>query len=507
MSVSSVLTSLNSSLHPARILSGCSGLFPIRERYLFTRTGRLRVRYIAATAAALLLAGTATLSTAARHGTEAAVVIASTDNAATAINEEHETIITADSGIEAPHPSRGGKAAIMARAPAHPQPVEKTMEVGKGDTLAGLLQKAGVPGEDAYNAVEALRQYYDPRAIKPGQTVLLNFDLPGDKDEDPYRFSRLSMNIDPLHTVSLERNNDGGDVFQAALHEKEVEKNVYTGSAKIELSLYGSALKAGIPANIVSEAIRAYSWDIDFQRDIRRGDTLDVMYEQYETADGTRVKTGDLVYARLQVNGEDIPIYRYKMKNGDIDYFTADGVSVRKALMSTPIDGARLASGFGMRKHPVLGYNKMHKGIDFAAPTGTPIYAAGDGTIERIGKYSTYGNYIRIRHNSDIKTAYAHMSRFAKSLGAGSRVKQGQVIGYVGATGRVTGAHLHYEVLKKDTQTNPKSVKLPQGETLRGTELAAFKAQVHAIDRRYESLHKGNQIAQANQGGGLFNLR
>jgi murein DD-endopeptidase MepM/ murein hydrolase activator NlpD len=231
------------------------------------------------------------------------------------------------------------------------------------------------------------------------------------------------------------------------------------------------------------------------------------MYEQYETADGTRVKTGNLVYARLQVNGEDIPIYRYEMKNGDVNYFTADGVSVRKALMSTPIDGARLSSGFGMRKHPVLGYNKMHKGIDFAAPTGTPIYAAGDGTIERLGQWSTYGNYIRIRHNSDIKTAYAHMSRFAKGLSAGSRVKQGQVIGYVGATGRVTGAHLHYEVLENDTQINPKSVKLPLGETLRGAELASFKAQAQTINRRYESLHKGDQIAQADQGGGLFNLR
>jgi hypothetical protein len=257
MSLSSALISLNSRLRPVRILSGCSGLFPIRERYLFTRTGCLRARYIAATVAALLLAGTAIISTAAQHRTEAATVIASTDNAAAAINQESGIVITADSGIKAPRPPRGGKAAAMARAPAHPQPVEKIVEVGKGDTLAGLLQKAGVPGDDAYNAVEALRQYYDPRAIKPGQTVSLNFDLPGDNDDHPYRFSRLSMNIDPLHTVSLERNNDGGGVFQAALHEKEVEKNVYAGSAEIELSLYGSALKAGIPANIVSEAIRA----------------------------------------------------------------------------------------------------------------------------------------------------------------------------------------------------------------------------------------------------------
>jgi murein DD-endopeptidase MepM/ murein hydrolase activator NlpD len=273
------------------------------------------------------------------------------------------------------------------------------------------------------------------------------------------------------------------------------------------VSLYGSAAKADIPNAVTAEVIRILSWDIDFQRDIRRGDVLDVMYDQMETADGKGVRFGNVIFAHLNINGRDVPIYRFEMKDGTVDYFTPDGQSVRKALLSTPVDGARISSGFGQRKHPVLGYTKMHKGIDFAVGVGTPIYAAGDGTIEMMQRWSSFGNYVRIRHNSSIKTAYAHMSKFAKGLGAGSRVKQGQVIGYVGATGRVTGPHLHYEVLMNGTQVNPRSVKLPQGEILKGSELASFKQQVQQVQRQFAELSGRERMKVASAEGIFGTLR
>jgi murein DD-endopeptidase MepM/ murein hydrolase activator NlpD len=199
----------------------------------------------------------------------------------------------------------------------------------------------------------------------------------------------------------------------------------------------------------------------------------------------------------LTVNSQPIEIYRFTLKNGDIDYFTEDGWSVRKALMKTPIDGARMSSGFGMRHHPILGYNKMHKGADFAAPTGTPIYAAGDGTLEHVGRKGAYGNYIRIRHNSTLKTAYAHLNKFAKGMSASKRVKQGQIIGYVGTTGRSTGPHLHYEVLLDGKQVNPNRIDLPTGEKLKGTNYANLQALIKKRQKEFESMVDRDDLAKS----------
>lgn len=381
------------------------------------------------------------------------------------------------------------KVALFQPEPAKPR--EKSMTIGKGDTLAEVMQRAGLGASEAYKIVQAMEKDYDPRRIRPGQKLDFRFD-PIDEAGSDYNFTEMTMAIDPLHFVSLKRSDDG---FESQLIEKETVTKMNTGKATIEVSLYGSAEKAGIPSAVIAQAIHIYSWDVDFQRDIRKGDLIEVMFEELFSEDGEKVKNGNIVYARLNINGQDIPIYRYEMKNGDVDYFTDDGVSMRKALMKTPIDGARLSSGFGMRHHPVLGYGKMHKGLDFAAATGTPIYAAGDGTIERANRFGAYGNYIRIRHNSDLKTAYAHMHKFAKGMSAGKRVKQGEVIGYVGTTGRSTGPHLHYEVLMGGTQVNPKSVKLPQGETLRGEELKTFKAHVAQIRGQYAKLQGNPKLA------------
>lgn len=369
----------------------------------------------------------------------------------------------------------------VAAAPATPQ--EKTIKIGSGDTLTGVLSKAGLSSTESYAVVEAVKKHVNLRNLKPGQVLNIKFDPARDPaHQSGYQFASMNMAVDQLRTLSVARD-ESGEGFRTDMHEREVHKQHYVRDAEIEVSVFGSAAKAGIPQAVVSEAIRIYSWHVDFQRDIRQGDRLQVMYEQYETEDGIKVKTGNVVYAKLTVAGVDIPIYRYEMGDGRVDYFLESGKSIRKTLMKTPIDGARMSSGYGMRRHPIQGYNKMHKGIDFAAPTGTPIYAAGDGVVEMAGRKGGYGNYLRIRHNSQLKTAYAHLSRFAKGMSSGKRVRQGEVIGYVGSTGASTGPHLHYEVLVNGAHVNPRGLNLPTGEILEAQQLRLFQAHVREIDR------------------------
>ena len=488
-----VMTKLQNRKLGSRAVQALSGFLAglhIRHRYLLTRDNRLRLRYAVPclmVAIFMLMAGFG------------GVVLQSGTNAlggSLAFTEEQtlaeDNLAAMQKRLQRYQYTQNDLQVIPAPK-KKPQAVarEKVVEIGKGDTLAGVLQRAGLDSREAYKAVLAMEDHYDPRKIRPGQKIKARFD-PVDETGSDYKFIELEVSIDPIRTVSLTRSEDQ---FSASIIEKEVVPKVYAGKADIEVSLYGSAMKAGIPASVIANTMHIFSWDVDFQRDIRQGDLIEVMYEQLETPEGVRVKSGEIIYARLNVNGDDIPVYRYELKDGDVDYFTADGASVRKALMKTPIDGARLSSGFGMRRHPVLGYNKMHKGVDFAAPRGTPIYAAGDGTVERAGPFSSYGNYIRIRHNASLKTAYAHLKGFAKGVSTGKRVKQGQVIGYVGTTGRSTGPHLHYEVLKNNKQVNPNSIKLPQGEVLTGSALSNFKKHVEKINRQYASLSGNTKLA------------
>jgi murein DD-endopeptidase MepM/ murein hydrolase activator NlpD len=226
---------------------------------------------------------------------------------------------------------------------------------------------------------------------------------------------------------------------------------------------------------MMTQVIKAFSYDVDFEREIQPGDRFEVVYERYEDEHGRLARSGNLLYAALVQNGVAKEIFRFEDSEGHIDIYNARGESVRKELLRTPLDIVRITSKFGMRKHPVLGYSKMHKGVDFAASTGTPIFAAGDGVIVKRGKQRGYGNYIQIKHNSKYATAYAHMSRFAKGLKQGSKVHQGDVIGYVGSTGMATGPHLHYEVLVDGTQINPTTVKLA-GRKLQGKDLRRFEA-------------------------------
>lgn len=249
------------------------------------------------------------------------------------------------------------------------------------------------------------------------------------------------------------------------------------------------------------ELIRTFSFDVDFQREIQKNDGFEVLYETFTDINGQQARTGEVLYAGLILGGKRIELHRFTPESGRTDYFSPDGQSVRKTLMRTPIDGARISSGFGRRKHPVLGYTKMHRGTDFAAARGTPVYAAGDGVIERASRNGAFGNYVRIRHNSTYKTAYAHLNGYAKGMRSGTRVKQGQVIAYVGTTGRSTGPHLHYEVHVNGKQVNPRQIKMPSGERLKGKDLEAFAGARRDLQQLYLETLNGSVIAGSNCAG------
>ena len=238
--------------------------------------------------------------------------------------------------------------------------------------------------------------------------------------------------------------------------------------------------------------IKVFSFDVDFQRDIKQNDEFALFYERLTDETGTIAEIGPVIFARLKLRRREVKLYRFKLKKGEIDYFDNQGRSVKKFLLSTPTDGARISSGFGRRRHPILGYSKLHKGVDFAAPRGTPVYAAGNGIIEIAKRYGSYGNYVRIRHKNHYKTAYAHLKGFGPGIKSGIRVRQRRVIGYIGSTGRSTGPHLHYEVIYKNRHVNPRGVRIPTGIQLAGKEYKRFKAERKKIDRSMILLRKKN---------------
>ncbi len=371
-------------------------------------------------------------------------------------------------------------------------PREELIKIGTGETVAGVLQNVGISGTDAFGIVKAMSEHLDPREVKAGQTLSVRLE-PG---EAGLEFESLNMKIDPVKEVVVSKKSPND--FEAELVEKQVYLQVNAVNASIDSSLYGSAAHAGIPASVVSEMIRIYSYQVDFQRDIQQGDKFEILYETYKTADGDFARYGDVLYANLAVNGKKFPVYRYKDREGRVDYYGENGSSIKKTLMRTPVDGARMSSGFGMRRHPISGFTKMHKGVDFAVALGTPVYAAGDGTVEIAGRKGAYGNYIRVKHNNNMKTAYAHLHKIAKGIKPGQKVKQGQVIGYVGSTGRSTGPHLHYEVIVANKQVNPNSVNLPMGQQLAGRDLKHFKDHVSSVKQQYAALTEGLKYAQVD---------
>jgi murein DD-endopeptidase MepM/ murein hydrolase activator NlpD len=379
--------------------------------------------------------------------------------------------------------------------------VEQIVKVEKGDTLMSVLTDANISKDEAHAAIIALSGFFSPRALKPGQPIKLTLasDDPTEggsaaaSQQQVLHLVALTLEPSVERQIELTRDQDGGFNVQSKDLPLDVESTRAAGI--IRSSLFEAGQADGVPVAIMTEVIHAFSYDVDFQRDLQPGDRFEIVYDRYLNDAGDLAKTGNIAFAALTLSGREMKLYRYGLPDGRVEWFNPKGDSARKALLRTPVEGAKITSGFGMRVHPILGYSLMHKGVDFGAPTGTPIFAAGDGVIAQIGPFSGYGNYIRIKHNATYATAYGHISRFAAGLRAGSRVRQGQVIAYVGMTGRATGPHLHFEVLADGRQINPQSLKLPTGEKLQGTELKGFLSYVAKIDRQRRDLAQKALVA------------
>jgi murein DD-endopeptidase MepM/ murein hydrolase activator NlpD len=376
-----------------------------------------------------------------------------------------------------------------------PRGFHHTLRVARGDTLGQMLTRVGVSGRQANAAFTALKTQFDPRRIRVGEEIEVTLAPPLDATDDGQLLA-LTIASGPLEEVSVKRGPEGD--YVASKHRLATDTVPTRASGIIENSLFVAGERAGVPVPVLVELIRAYSWDVDFQRDIRPGDGFEIMYDRLVDARGETVYHGDIRYAALTLSGQKLALYHFTRDDGEEGFFDLRGKSARKALLRTPVDGARISSGYGRRKHPILGYSKMHKGVDFAAPKGTPIYAAGNGSVEVAGRKGGYGKYVRIRHNGTYATAYAHMNGFAKGIRRGTRVKQGQVIGYVGTTGRSTGPHLHYEVLRDGRQMNPMKVKMPAGPKLKGKELERFLAHVAETDQQFAALGETVDVAKGD---------
>ncbi len=352
--------------------------------------------------------------------------------------------------------------------------------IKNNDTVEKILRKYKIQNDDIKKITFKLKKkklanIYSGRKLsmvikklEDGSNTIVNFIYPVNK------------------TTSIEVRKSQND-FLISENILQLYKKEVVVRNTIKNNLYSSAIEVGVEPNIVVEFARIFGFEVDFQRDIRKGDWFEIFYEKFEDDNNKVRDTGKIVYASMYVNGEEINLYNFKF-NDDEEYYDIKGKSITKSLMKTPINGARLSSSFGMRKHPILGYNKMHRGTDFAAPSGTPIMASGSGTVTRARWCGGGGNCVKIKHNSTYETIYAHMKSFAKGIKEGRKVKQGQIIGYVGSTGLSTGPHLHYEVLVNGKKVNSQKLKLPSGKILKGEERKQFELDRIKIDLRLAGL-------------------
>jgi murein DD-endopeptidase MepM/ murein hydrolase activator NlpD len=392
-------------------------------------------------------------------------------------------------------------------------PRELRLSLVKGETFVDVLRRAGVRTEDRNEAALAFGKEFNLRRLRPGQEFAVTvadpymtyFQLISATSPPAAFLLSLDFQLDHENRVRLTRNDDGA--FVATRHETPLATRIAAVRGRIDGSLYLSAKRQGAPDEVIAALAQMFAYDVDFQRDIFGGDEFEAIFEVRFDESGELVAGGDILYGRLnwRSRSKEKGYYRFETADGGdkADYFDASGESARRLLMKTPIDGARLSSGFGTRRHPILGYQKAHKGVDFAASRGTPIMAAGDGVVERAGPYGSFGNYVRIRHAQGYKTAYAHMNAIKKGVRTGARVRQGDVIGYVGSTGRSTGPHLHYEVHLKDKPVNPQSLKIATGYELGGKELARFRLVRDGIDAmRAPAAEEASNLAAANEKSG-----
>ena len=347
--------------------------------------------------------------------------------------------------------------------------------VKRGDSFQKILNSIEIENNEKKKILKEVLKRKNIANLLEGQKIIFKIDKRRSE-----RIIGLLIEVSKTKSItySLDKNTNK---FQYKEIQKSLKRFISYKESVITNSLYESSIKNGIQPNIILDFARVYGFQVDFQRDIWKNDSFQLMYEAFLDDDGKTVETGNIIYANLNLQGKDIPMYGFKTKEG-YDYFDNFGKSIKKSLMKTPINGARLSSSFGMRKHPILGFNKMHRGTDFAAPEGTPIMASGDGKIVRARWCGGGGNCIKIKHNSTYSTVYAHLSKFARIAKEGNRVRQGQIIGYVGSTGMSTGPHLHYEVIENGKKVNSQTLKLPSGKILKGKERERFEIEKIKIE-------------------------
>lgn len=383
----------------------------------------------------------------------------------------------------------------------------RTLQLKAGDTITEVLQDAGVSKEDATAVVDAMRALHNPRVIRAGQTFEATFGpspesvgprtiaYTGNDDASSER-RLLSLTFSPSieNQITVKLTPPQGYVAETV--QRKFNERFQRAAAKIDSSLYLAAMRAGIPANVVVDLIRMFSYEVDFQRDVQPGDEFEVIFSRFYGEDGKVAKTGDILSASMTLSGKKHALYRFE-SNGEEEYFDETGQSARSMLMKTPVDGARISSRFGRRFHPVLGYTRMHKGIDFAVPTGTPVMAAGGAVVVHAAYTRGFGNLVILQHTNGYQTAYGHLSRFAAGVKKGARVRQGQIVAYSGSTGISTGPHLHYEVRVNGAQVNPTNIKMANGRALTGQERRTFLNERARIDQLVAGLPISDKLIQA----------
>ena len=348
-------------------------------------------------------------------------------------------------------------------------------KISSGETFDKILNNYSIPNEEINQIKKKLNLDYDINNLTPNLEIKITIDQSNNKKITSFLFP-----VSRTEKIQLTRNLDN-NLFEKKTIITNLNKKIVFKEGKITQSLYKTAIDLKVQPNVIIEFARIYGFQVDFQRDIRKNDNFQIMYEVFEDDDGKIFETGNIIFADLKLSGENNALYYFE-KKGSEGHYDENGKSVEKALMKTPINGARLSSAFGMRKHPIDGFNKMHRGTDFAAPMGTPIMASGSGLITRARWCGGGGNCIKIKHNSTYETIYAHMKNFARGIKEGIRVKQGQIIGYVGSTGKSTGPHLHYEVVVNGKKVNSQKLKLPSGKTLKGKEREIFEVEKIKLD-------------------------
>jgi murein DD-endopeptidase MepM/ murein hydrolase activator NlpD len=357
-------------------------------------------------------------------------------------------------------------------------PISMMIKVAPGETLEAAVRRTGVGKDEAQQAVQMLGKAFDTVNIKAGMAFQANIVQPLGKQSSA-QLTGLSMRVGPATAVTLSRALDGA--LQLHKMEEKIVDQTTVAAGKMEGSLYASAEKAGATPELTAQVVKLFSHRLDFSRDIQPGDHFSMVFDRKVTASGRTVAAGDLLFAEIEAKGGISKLYRFKAPGaGEAQYFDEFGKNIRSLLLRTPLDTVRITSSFGMREHPILGFTRMHAGIDFGAPTGTPVYAAGDGVVEKAAWAGGYGRWLQIKHGGGFETGYGHLSRWA--VKQGQHVHQGQVVAYVGSTGLSTGSHLHYEIMQNGKKLNPSAFKAPPSIALAGQSMLAFKAEKARID-------------------------